>query len=67
MTASDSRRAETAWQHCLNCSKTRSSMADPTFTSRPNSPPQVRVHGKLQPLDLPPLTPAETKQLAYSV
>ncbi len=31
------------------------------------SPPQVRVHGHLQPLDLPPLTPAETKQLAYSV
>jgi twitching motility protein PilT len=32
-----------------------------------NSPPQVRVHGGLQPLDMPPLTPAETKQLAYSV
>ena len=32
-----------------------------------NSPPQVRVHGHLQPLDLPPLAPAETKQLAYSV
>ena len=32
-----------------------------------NSPPQVRVHGKLVPLDLAPLTPAETKQLAYSV
>jgi twitching motility protein PilT len=32
-----------------------------------NTPPQVRIHGKLQPLDLPPLTPAETKQLAYSV
>src|SRR5499426_331587 len=32
-----------------------------------NSPPQVRVHGHLQPLDMPPLTPAETKQLAYSV
>ena len=31
-----------------------------------NTPPQVRIHGKLQPLDLPPLTPAETKQLAYS-
>ena len=31
------------------------------------SPPQVRVHGHLHPLDLPPLTPAETKQLAYSV
>ncbi len=32
-----------------------------------NTPPQVRIHGKLQPLDLPALTPAETKQLAYSV
>src|SRR5438045_5494626 len=32
-----------------------------------NSPPQVRVHGHLNPLDLPQLTPAETKQLAYSV
>src|SRR5213595_1639898 len=32
-----------------------------------NSPPQIRVHGHLQPLDLPPLLPAETKQLAYSV
>src|SRR3989440_2708204 len=32
-----------------------------------NSPPQVRVHGQLHPLDMPPLTPSETKQLAYSV
>jgi len=32
-----------------------------------NSPPQVRVHGKLQRLPLPDLSPAETKQLAYSV
>lgn len=32
-----------------------------------NTPPQVRIHGKLQPLDLPVLTPAETKQLSYSV
>jgi twitching motility protein PilT len=32
-----------------------------------NSPPVIRVHGKLQRLDLPQLTPAETKQLAYSV
>src|SRR5579864_5335646 len=31
------------------------------------SPPQVRVHGHMQPLDFPPLAPAETKQLAYSV
>jgi twitching motility protein PilT len=32
-----------------------------------SSPPQVRVHGKLQRLDLPDLSPADTKQLAYSV
>jgi twitching motility protein PilT len=31
------------------------------------SPPQVRVHGHMTPLDYPPLNPAETKQLAYSV
>jgi twitching motility protein PilT len=32
-----------------------------------NSPPQIRVHGHLVPLDLPQMTPSETKQLAYSV
>jgi len=32
-----------------------------------STPPQVRIHGKLQRLDLPELTPTETKQLAYSV
>src|SRR5438105_13087412 len=32
-----------------------------------NSPPQVRVHGHLQPLDMPPLSPSDTKSLAYSV
>jgi twitching motility protein PilT len=33
-----------------------------------NSPPQVRVHGHLRPLDgFPAFTPAQTKQLAYSV
>ncbi len=32
-----------------------------------NTPPQVRVHGHLQPLDMPPLSPSETKALAYSV
>src|SRR3954471_7027221 len=31
------------------------------------TPPQIRVHGKLQLLDLPPLGPGETKALAYSV
>src|SRR5882757_8179215 len=32
-----------------------------------NSPPQIRVHGHLHPLDMAPLTASETKQLAYSV
>jgi twitching motility protein PilT len=31
------------------------------------TPPQIRVHGKLHALDLPPLGPADTKALAYSV
>src|SRR3954462_9624290 len=31
------------------------------------TPPQVRVHGHLQRLPLPELTPAETKNLVYSV
>src|SRR6186713_1103292 len=32
-----------------------------------DTPPQIRVHGHLKPLDLPSLGPAETKNLAYSV
>jgi twitching motility protein PilT len=32
-----------------------------------NSPPQIRVHGHLQRLQLPEMQPAETKQLVYSV
>jgi twitching motility protein PilT len=33
-----------------------------------NSPPQVRVHGHLRPLDgVSPMTPSETKQLCYSI
>jgi len=33
-----------------------------------NSPPRIRVHGELKPLEgVPPLGPADTKQLAYSV
>ena len=31
------------------------------------TPPQIRVHGKMQVLDLPPLGAADTKALAYSV
>ncbi|OGR23515.1 MAG: type IV pili twitching motility protein PilT [Desulfuromonadaceae bacterium GWB2_53_15] len=32
-----------------------------------NSPPQIRVDGKLTPMDFPPLNQVETKQLCYSV
>ncbi len=32
-----------------------------------NSPPQIRVDGKLTPLNLPPLKPTECKRLAYSI
>jgi twitching motility protein PilT len=32
-----------------------------------NSPPQIRIDGKMVPLQVPPLNPAETKNLAYSV
>jgi twitching motility protein PilT len=33
-----------------------------------NSPPRIRLHGELKPLDdIPPLGPADTKQLAYSI
>src|SRR5712691_5641422 len=32
-----------------------------------NSAPRVRVHGKLRPIDMAPLTAADTKSLAYSV
>ena len=32
-----------------------------------NSPPMVRLDGRLLPLPYPPLTVAETKQVSYSV
>jgi len=32
-----------------------------------NSPPQIRINGRLVPLQLPPLTAPETKNLIYSV
>ena len=32
-----------------------------------NTPPQIRVHGHLQRLQLPDLSPSETKNLVYSV
>ena len=31
------------------------------------SPPQIRIDGELVPLDIPPLTPVETKQMCYSI
>ncbi len=31
------------------------------------SPPRLRIDGKLAPIDYPPLTPAETKTLCYSI
>ncbi len=30
-------------------------------------PPQIRIHGRLIPIDHPPLTPSETKTLVYSL
>jgi len=33
----------------------------------PDSPPRLRIDGQLLPLDLPPLTPQDSKQLCYSV
>ena len=32
-----------------------------------DTPPQVRVHGDLVRLDMPPLTPTDSKALTYSV
>jgi len=31
------------------------------------TPPQMRIHGELVPLDTPPLTPADAKQMLYGV
>ncbi|MBI3399050.1 MAG: type IV pilus twitching motility protein PilT [Deltaproteobacteria bacterium] len=31
------------------------------------SPPRMRIHGKLLPLELPPLSPVDTKQMTYTV
>ncbi len=33
----------------------------------PGTPPQLRIDGKLTPVGLPPLTPADTKKVAYSL
>ena len=32
-----------------------------------SSPPQIRVDGILRPMNLPPMSPTETKQIAYSI
>lgn len=32
-----------------------------------NSPPMIRIDGALRPLNAPPMSPAETKQLSYSI
>ena len=32
-----------------------------------NSPPQIRINGKMTPMNEPPLTAVETKQLCYSI
>jgi len=32
-----------------------------------NTSPQIRIDGQLTPMDIPPLTPIETKQLCYSI
>ena len=32
-----------------------------------NTPPQIRIDGKLRPLNTPPLSPTDTKQIAYSI
>jgi twitching motility protein PilT len=47
--------------------KTMTEMGGTDLHVTTNSPPQIRVDGKLRPLDLPALTAVETKQLAYSV
>ena len=44
-----------------------SSRTPATCTSRPTSRRGIRVHGVLKSIDHPPLTPAETKQLIYSL
>ena len=47
--------------------KTMTEMGGTDLHVTTNTAPQIRVDGKLRPLDLPPLTAVETKQLAYSV
>jgi len=47
--------------------KTMTEMGGTDLHVTTNTAPQIRVDGKLRPLDLAPLNAVETKQLAYSV
>jgi twitching motility protein PilT len=47
--------------------KTTMELAGSDLHIATNTPPQVRVHGELQRLPMTELTPAETKQLVYSI
>ncbi len=47
--------------------KTMTEMGGSDLHITTNTAPQIRVDGKLRPLDLPALNAVETKQLAYSV
>jgi len=47
--------------------KTMTEMGGTDLHVTTNTAPQIRVDGKLRPLDLPPLSAVDTKQLAYSV
>jgi twitching motility protein PilT len=51
--------------HILLKSLVESNGSDLHITT--NSPPQMRVDGKLVPMDFPPMNQVETKQLCYSV
>ncbi len=55
------------WRHCRICSRRSLTSNGSDLHLTIDSPPQVRVDGQLQMLDLPVLAPAETKSLAYSV
>jgi twitching motility protein PilT len=47
--------------------KTMTEMGGSDLHITTNSPPQIRVDGKLRPLDVPPMTAVDTKQISYSV
>ena len=47
--------------------KTMTEMGGTDLHITTNSPPQIRIDGILKALNLPPMTPSETKQLAYSI